>query len=99
HEPLDPRQDLDEGAEGDDLRHATLDDVALVVALDHLLPRVALRLLEAERDALAGAIDVEHLDLDVLADLAHLGRVADVRRRDGCRPLTRAGTRARRGRG
>ena len=78
-ETLDAREDLDEGAERDDLRHASLDDVALAVAVEHLLPRVRLGLLEAERDALAVAVDVEHLDLDGLADLEHLGRMVDVR--------------------
>src|SRR5439155_3356609 len=34
-----------------------------------------------ERDALALAVDVEHLDLHGLADLEHLGRVVDVRPR------------------
>src|SRR6476469_1005292 len=53
--------------------------VAFVVSLEHLLPRVGLGLLEPERDPLALAVDVEHLDLDVLADLEHLGRVVDVR--------------------
>ena len=78
HEPFDAGQDLDERAERDDLRHAALDDVLLVVVLEHLLPRVGLRLLETERDALAVAVDVEHLDLHVLADLEHLGRMVDV---------------------
>ena len=78
HEPLDAGQDLDEGAERDDLRDATLDDVLLVVVLEHLLPRVRLRLLEAERDPLALAVDVEHLDLHGLADLEDLGRMVDV---------------------
>src|SRR5581483_5106558 len=77
-EPLDAGEDLDEGAERDDLRDAPLDDVALGVAVEHLLPRVALRLLEAERDPLAIAVDVEHLDLHRLADLEHLGRVVHV---------------------
>src|SRR5436853_234958 len=54
------------------------DDVALVVALEHLLPRVGLRLLQPERDALPIAVDVEHLDIDLLADLEHLGRMVDV---------------------
>src|SRR5581483_8517515 len=58
------------------------DDVALVVALEHLLPRVGLRLLETERDALALAVDVEHLDVDLLADLQHLGRMVDVAPRE-----------------
>ena len=76
--PSTPGQDLDERAEGDDLRDATLDDVLLVVVLEHLLPRIRLGLLEAERDPLALAVDVEHLDLDRLADLEHLGRMVDV---------------------
>ena len=78
-EALDAREDLDERAEGDDLRDAALDDVVLVVALEHLLPGVVLGLLEAQRDALAVAVDVEHLDLHRLADLEDLGRVVDVR--------------------
>ena len=72
--PSTPGQDLDEGAERDDLRDATLDDVVLAVGVEHLLPRVGLGLLEAERDPLALAVDVEHLDLDGLPDLEHLGR-------------------------
>src|SRR5207248_4580207 len=39
---------------------------------------IALRLLEAERDPLPLAIDVEHLNPDRLSDLEHLGRVVDV---------------------
>src|SRR5262249_37627839 len=78
HKPLDPRQDLDEGSERDHLGDAALDDVVDRVAVEHLLPRIGLRLLETERDALAVAVDVEHLDLDLLADLEHLRRVVDV---------------------
>ena len=59
HEALDAGEDLDERAEGDDLRDAPLDDVALAVRVDHLLPGLDLRLLEAERDPLPFAIDVE----------------------------------------
>ena len=77
-EPLDARQDLDEGAERDDLRHGALHDVALLVALEHLLPRVGLGLLEAERDPLALAVDVEHLNLDRLPDVEHLRRMVHV---------------------
>src|SRR5215218_886036 len=82
NQPLDAGHDLDEGAEGDDLRDLALDDVALAVLVEHLLPRVALSLLEPERDALAVPIDVEHLDLHGLADLEHLGRVVHVAPRD-----------------
>src|SRR5207253_10503167 len=81
-EALDAWKDLDEGAERDDLRHLAVDGVALLVALEHLLPRIGLRLLEAERDPLAIAVDVEHLDLNLLADLQHLARVVDVRPRE-----------------
>src|SRR5450756_464031 len=79
YETLDALVDLDEGAEGDDLGDATLDDVADLVLSHDLLPRVFLGLLETEADALAVAVDVEHLDLDLLVDLQHLGRVVDVR--------------------
>src|SRR5215210_4143349 len=82
HEALDAREDLHEGAERDHLRHAALDHVALAVGLDDLLPRVGLRLLETERDPLALAVDVEHLDLHVLSDLEHLGRMVDVAPRE-----------------
>ena len=41
------------------------------------VPRVGQLLLEAEADALLLAVDVEHDDVDVLADLEDLGRVAD----------------------
>src|SRR5512132_3816373 len=66
NEPLDAGHDLDEGAERDDLGHLALDLVALVVGLEHLLPRIGLGLLQAQRDALALAVDVEHLHLHVL---------------------------------
>ena len=78
HEALDAGEDLDEGAEGDDLRHAALDDVVLAVRVEHLLPGVGLGLLETERDPLALAVDVEHLDLHGLTDLEHLGRMVHV---------------------
>ncbi len=78
HEALHAREDLDEGAERDDLRDAPLDDVVLAVVVEHLLPGVALRLLEPERDPLAVAVDVEHLHLHRLTDVEHLGRVVHV---------------------
>src|SRR5204863_2131804 len=70
---LDPGHDLGEGAERDDLGDAAGDDVALLGLVDDALPGIGLRLLEAERDALAVAVDVEHLDAHLLADLEHLG--------------------------
>src|SRR6185312_14687554 len=75
---LDPGHDLGEGAERDDLGDPAGDDVALLGLVDDALPRIRLGLLEAERDALAVAVDIEHLDAHLLADLEHLGGVVDV---------------------
>ena len=77
-EALDAGDDLDERAEGDDLRDLAGERGAGAVGVEDRLPRVLLRLLEAERDALAVAVDVEDLDLDRLADLEDLGRMVDV---------------------
>ena len=68
HEALDALQDLDERAEGDHLGDLALELVADVVGVDDALPRVLLGLLEAQGDALAVAVDVEHLDLHGVAD-------------------------------
>jgi hypothetical protein len=62
---LDPLGDLDEGAEGDQLRYAALDLLPDLDPLDDLLPGVLARLLEAERDPLAVAVDFQDLDLDL----------------------------------
>ena len=48
YETFDAGENLDERAECDDLRHLPLDDVTFLVLLEHLLPRVGLRLLETE---------------------------------------------------
>src|SRR5919107_478255 len=73
-----PFCDLDEGPEGDELRYPTLDLLSDVDPLDDLLPRVLPGLLEAERDTLAVAVDLEDLDLDLLAHLDDLARVVDM---------------------
>src|SRR3954453_8463480 len=78
HEPFDAGEDLDEGAERDDLRNLAVDLVSLVVGIDDLLPWIRLGLLQPERDPLALTVDVEDLHLHVLADLEHLGRMVDV---------------------
>ena len=82
HEALDAVEDLDERAERDDLGDLALELVADVVGVDDPLPRVLLGLLETQRDALAVAVDVEHLDLDGVADREDLARVVDVRPRE-----------------
>src|SRR6186997_2280496 len=45
-------------------------------------PWVLLGLLQAERDPLALAVDVQHLDADRLTDREHLGGMIDVAPRD-----------------
>ena len=79
HQALDAVQDLDERAERDDLRDLALELVAQVVGVDDPLPRILLGLLETQGDALAVAVDVEHLDRHDVADREDLRRVVDVR--------------------
>ena len=78
HEPLDAVHDLHERAEGDHLGDLALQLVADPVGVDDSLPRVLLGLLEAQGDALAVAVDVEHLDRDHVADREDLARVVHV---------------------
>ena len=70
--------DLDEGTERHELGDPALDDVTDLVAAGELPPRVFLGRLERERHPLALEIDVEDLDLDLLADLDDLRWVIDV---------------------
>src|SRR6266699_2906600 len=77
HQALDPGLELDERAVVGDR-----DDLALHARADgvfrrHVLPRIGLQLLQAEADALALPVDVEHLDLDLLADVHQLGGMGD----------------------
>ncbi len=46
-------------------------------ALFDLVPRILLRLLEAERNALFLLVDVEHEDFELLADLEQFARMAE----------------------
>ncbi len=75
---LDAVTEVNERAEGHELGDGALDDGADGVLLDERAPRILGGLLETEGDALAIQIDVENLDLDLLADLDELGGVVDV---------------------
>ena len=75
---LDALVDADERTERHQLGDLAGDDLADLVRAGELLPRVLLRRLERQRDALAVHVDVEHLDGDLVADLDDLGRVVDV---------------------
>ena len=81
-EPFHSVKDLDEGAEGDDLGNCSFEVITDVVGIDDALPRIILGLLETKRNSLAVAVDLEHLDLNRLADLEHLVGVVDVRPRN-----------------
>src|ERR1035438_5395821 len=52
-----------------DVDHAADDAAVQRVALRHRLPRVRIQLLDAERDALLAAVELEDFDVDVLAHL------------------------------
>ena len=78
HQALDGLAQLDEGAERDGLGDLAVDDGADRVALDQLDPRILGGLLQTQGDALALQIDVQNLDLDLVADLDDLGRMVDV---------------------
>ena len=68
HQALDAVAHLHEGAERHQLRDPAVDQLAHLMALGELVPRVLLGGLERQADALAAAVDVEHLDLDLVAD-------------------------------
>ncbi len=61
-----------------DLGDLAIDDGADRVRLDELDPRILSGLLQAEADALTLEIDVENLDLNLVANLDDLGRMVDM---------------------
>ena len=78
HQAFDAVAHLHEGAERHELGDPAVDELADLVAVGELLPRVLLRRLERQRDALAGQVDVEHLHRDLVTDLHDGARVVDV---------------------
>src|SRR5262245_7940468 len=76
-EALDARLELDEGAVVGDVGDAALEARAhRELGLD-ALPRIGEELLHAKRDAVGLVVDLDDLDLHLLADVEHLGRVID----------------------
>src|ERR1022692_342330 len=75
HQSVDAAGEADEYAEIGDRFDLTAHLIAAVIVLRELLPRVGLALLDPETDAAALFVDVEHHDLDLLADVHHFGRV------------------------
>src|ERR1019366_4977351 len=77
YEALHAGFEFHKGAVVGDVDHAADDAAVHRVALRHRLPRVRLQLLDAERDALLGPVELENFDVDVLAHLQHLRRMRD----------------------
>src|SRR6266403_2154145 len=81
-EALDAGLELHEGAVVGEVGDAALEAGAdRELGLD-ALPRIGLQLLHAERDAVGLVVDLDDLDLDLLADVEHLGGVIDAPPRD-----------------
>src|SRR6185436_12229054 len=78
HQALDALLDADERTERHQLGDLAGHDLADRVRPGVEAPRVFLRRLERQGDALAVEVDVENLDGDLLADLDDLARVVDV---------------------
>src|SRR5882762_1396412 len=75
HEAFDARFELDERAVVRDRDDFPLHARSNRILRGDVLPRIGLQLLQAERDALALPVDFEDCDLELLADLHHLGRM------------------------
>ena len=74
---FDARLQFHEGAVVGDVGDAALETGAdRELGLD-ALPRIVEQLLHAERDAVGLVIDLDDLDLHLLADIEHLGRMID----------------------
>ncbi len=76
-EALDAGLELHEGAVVGDVGDATLEARAHRILRFDALPGIVLQLLHAERDTVRLVVDLDDLDLHLLADVEHLGRVID----------------------
>ncbi len=74
---LDTQVKLDEGAEVEYTGNAPLCERTDRIALLNQAPGVRLQSLQAEAYPLAFAVDIEHVDLHLVADLDHLSGMPD----------------------
>ena len=79
---LDTGLDLDEGAEGGELRDATGDDLAFGVTIREGGPGIFLKLLERQGDLVGLAVDLEDLEGQLVADVQHVRGVLNALPRD-----------------
>jgi hypothetical protein len=77
HQALDAVLDLDEGAVVGEVGDPPEQPRVRRITARDVLPGIFAELLQAERHAVALAVELEHLDLDLVADVDHLGRVLD----------------------
>ena len=75
--PSTPGLQFHEGAVIGDVDHPADHAAVHGIALRNRLPGVGLQLLDAQRDALLGAVELEHLDGDFVAHVQHLRRMRD----------------------
>src|ERR1700733_12269074 len=73
YQAIDAARQADEDAEIGNGLDLAADFVAAVVVIREFLPRVRLALLDAQADAPTFFVDIEHHDLDFLADVHDLG--------------------------
>ena len=76
-QPVDFLLDFDERAELGEVANLALNLRADRVLVGQLVPRIALDLLEAERNAASRGIHAEHHRVDVVADIQNFRRVLD----------------------
>src|SRR5262245_15832258 len=77
HEAFDALFDFREAAVVGDVRDLAEQTRARRIAPREIRPRIRAELLQAERDAVALAVELEDLDLELLADAHDLGRMLD----------------------
>ena len=77
HQAVDVVIEPNERSKAGELGNLALDEVADLVQFSDLVPRVIVKLLDADGDALVFPVDLEHLCLDVHSFFQHLGRVVD----------------------
>src|SRR5690606_19287181 len=74
HQAFDARLDLDEGAVIGDVGDLAEQAGAVRVTAGDVLPRIVAQLLQAQRDAVALAGELQHAHVQLVADVDHLGR-------------------------
>ena len=80
HQPVDPRLDLHEGAEGSQVAHLPLQPRPRRILEREGQPGILLDLLHAQRDLLGPRIHLQHHGLDLVRDGHQLRWMADVAR-------------------